>query len=1031
MARTFARRRGELSSYPDGMLEFVRDRRSSPVLVGRGVQLETLGAALADVLGDETRAVFIGGEAGIGKTRLVEEFAPRARQSGARVLVGQCLELGPEGLPYAPFVTALRGLVRDEGADAVTSLVPAGPMGRLLPDLAPSGRHDDREEPDERTRLYEHVLLLLEGLARQRPLTLIIEDAHWADRSTHELLVFLVHNLRAAPVLLLVTFRSDELHRKHPLRPLLSELDRVRAVERHELPRLEQREVAEQAAAILGGATDTALVDDLYARTEGNPLFVEALLDCPAPGACGMSDSLRDLLLRVVEELPEDTRHVLRLASTSGLHAPHAELAAVSDLSDTALAAALRPAVENQVLLLEGDGYRFRHALIREAVHEELLPGEHTRMHVRFAEAIEGERSSLPDVRRLVAVAHHWHAAHDIGCAVPAAWRAAREAARSYAHAERLGLLERVLELWDRLPGAADLIGVSHTGVLEEATDAAEKSGEVSRGVTYASAALDEIDRGPEPLRAASLLQSRGRMHRNLGREGSTEDFREAVRLTEGDTAGLARAKALGTLAQTLMTELADDEAAVLADEALQLARGASDLPAQVHNLNTLAVIQAHRGDKTGALEGFAQARRLAEGTGHSGSLVRLGVNESDVLEAFGDHERALEVARAGVSTAEAVGAGRTKGAFLAINIVDPLAALGRWEEAETTALSALALDPPPAYAAFLTRWRAELALARGDIEGADRLAAHARELGARSSHEAQLSQPLARVEADICTARRRPDDALDRVEDVMLDVRQARHGWRYRWPLLVAGARAGADALETATHLRDEAMAEHTETNLARLDRRAAEMTLVGPVDAAHQATFDAERGRARHRSIGAWERATEAWAALRQPYDRAYALFRLAEAGVGSGQGDPEAALREAHAIATQLGATLLLRDIDALGSRTRISLSSEGGGDVPAESVGRDDAAARSGVSSTEKSTGDRLGLTSREAEVLRLLAYGHSNRQIAGKLYISPKTASVHVSNILAKLGVSSRVEAAGVAHRLGLVETPTLAERHRQ
>src|SRR5258708_4032534 len=290
---------------PGGLRPLVRDsagtwdsfdmRTASPVLVGRAEQLAVLDAALAPARREGPSVVLIGGEAGVGKSRLVSEFTARARGAGARVLTGGCVELGTDGLPFAPVTAGLRGLVPQLGADSVAGL------------LAEFGATDgDAGESVAGVRLFEQMLALLEGLAESGPVVLLIEDAHWADRSTRDLLAFLVSRQQILDgVLIIVTYRSDEMHRTHPVRPLLAELGRLSWVERMELPRLDRRHAGELVARILGREPEPSLADDVYRRAEGNPLFVEELLcsDCHSGLAAGVPASLRDLLLVSVRRL--------------------------------------------------------------------------------------------------------------------------------------------------------------------------------------------------------------------------------------------------------------------------------------------------------------------------------------------------------------------------------------------------------------------------------------------------------------------------------------------------------------------------------------------------------------------------------------------------------------------------------------------------------------------------------------------------------------------------------------------------------
>ncbi len=347
------------------MLADVEPRVWSPVLVGRSDQLSALDTALAEAGRGRPSAVMVGGEAGVGKSRLVSEFAERSRGADARVLMGGCLELGAEGLPFAPFTFVLRGLVRDLGVAGVTELLPGGAsreLARLLPEFGEPAGPDDAGEA--RARLFEQMLLLLEHLAEADPVVLVIEDMHWADRSTRDLLAFLIRNQPTLDgVLIMVTYRSDDLHRTHPLRPLLAELDRIGWVTRMDLGRLTRQDTAQLVADIIGHEPGDDLLTAVYHRTEGNPLFVEALLGDGELGS-GLPESLHDLLVAGVRRLPEETQEVIRVASAGGERTSHGLLAAVTGLDGAALARALRPAVAANVLLTDPDGYVFRHALL-------------------------------------------------------------------------------------------------------------------------------------------------------------------------------------------------------------------------------------------------------------------------------------------------------------------------------------------------------------------------------------------------------------------------------------------------------------------------------------------------------------------------------------------------------------------------------------------------------------------------------------------------------------------------------------------
>lgn len=486
-----------------GPVEEVTGRMVSPVFAGRETELTMLANAFRQAASATPTAILIGGEAGAGKSRLVGEFAARMHESagspGVLVLSGGCLEMSAAGLPYAPFAAAVRQIACQLGTAKTAAVLPggaAGDLARLLPEFG-----EPSCEPAAATaqaRLFEQLLTLFQRLAQGVPLILVVEDAHWADRSTRDLLSFLVTNLRLARVLVIVTFRSDELHRTHPLRPLLAELSRASHVSRLDLPRLERAEVAAQIAGILGKTPEPAVVDAAYARTDGIPLFVEAMVSADGIVNCGIPESLRDLLLESVNRLPKDTQQILRVASASSSRIGRALLAAVTGFAEQPLCAALRPALAASILVSRGHDYEFRHSLIREAVHDDLLPGEHTEVHRLFAEALQRDPSLLPACRPSLQLSLHWRMAHDYERALLAAWRAAADAESSFAYAEQLQMLEQVLDLWDRVPNAQQQVGSDHARILERAAGAAYLAGESERGIKLARAALSELDPAPK-----------------------------------------------------------------------------------------------------------------------------------------------------------------------------------------------------------------------------------------------------------------------------------------------------------------------------------------------------------------------------------------------------------------------------------------------------------------------------------------------------------------------------------------------------
>jgi DNA-binding CsgD family transcriptional regulator/tetratricopeptide (TPR) repeat protein len=997
-------------------------RATSPVLVGRTEQLAALEGALGPSRRGGPSVILIGGEAGVGKSRLVSEFAARSRTAGARVLTGGCVELGPMGLPFAPFTAVLRELVRDLGAAGVAALLPGGvtrDFARLLPEFGPAD--SDADDIVARARLFEQVLALLERLADTGPVVLLIEDAHWADRSTRDLLAFLVGRQQILDgVLIIVTYRSDELHRTHPLRPLLAELARLSWVERMDLARLDRRHADELVTRILGREPEPSLADAVFLRADGNPLFVEELLcDCDNSVPSMLPESLRDLLLIAVRRLPEQTQEVLRAASAGGQRNGHALLAAVTGLPDDDLSRALRPAVEANVLTADADGYSFRHDLIREATLDDVLPGEHTRLHTRFAEALEADPGLVPPARAAMEQAYHWYAAHDTVRALVSSWHAAEEAGRALAHMEQLALLGRVLKLWDMVPDAEQRVGASHLSVLERAARAAGPAGEHERGAAFASAALDEVDPAAEPARAALLLEMRALQRRHSGNDGVLADLQTALDLVPPGVADAARARVLVTMA-SYAGQPYGPEALAAAQEALTLARQASDATTEAAALLELAALRSWAGDNRAAQKMLAQARAVAGRAGAYDSLLQAVIKESHVLEGMGEHERAAKVAQAGIASAQDYGLARSSGTFLAINVAESLFSLGRWDEAMDVIEHALALSPTQQdIRAALRQLAGEIALRRGDLAGAGELAATARAAFGLAGyrHPDQYQVPLARLDIELRLAEGKPAAALAAAADAVARLDLALDP-RYAWPLLAAAARAVTAAAGAAG--RDRALAGQAAELLARLRALAAQMPAHGPVQQADRLAFSAEAlraqeavrsapaapaveaGRAEQEIPAAWDAAAAAWERVGQPYPLAVALLRAAEAALAAGYRDGVAErLRRAAELADNLRARPLAVEIGVLARNARIR---------PA-----DRQVARGAAAATP------LGLTARELEVLRLVAHGQSNPEIAARLFISAKTVSVHVSNILAKVGVSSRGEAAAAAHRMHLFD----------
>ncbi|MEO3843993.1 AAA family ATPase [Streptomyces sp. B22F1] len=992
----------------------VRAVRLSPVLAGRTEELETLDAALARASAGEPQAFVVAGEAGVGKTRLVEEFLTAARAAGAVTAAGGCVELGADGLPFAPFTTALRALQRELGDEAIAAAVGGREeeLSRLLPDSSyapPAGAPP--HERDGRTRLFELTAQSLERLAADRTVVLALEDLHWSDRSTRELLSFLFRTMQATRLLVLATYRSDDIHRRHPLRPFLAELDRLRSVRRIELARLSRDEVAAQLTGIHGTVPAPTHADDIFRRSEGNPFFVEELSANPD---CSLSESLRDLLLVRVERLTEPAQRVVRVAAEAGSHAEHALLAAVSGEGEDALLESLREAVAHNVLVPDEDGesYRFRHALLREAVRDDLLPGERSRLNRRYAEVLQADPTLVRAEQRLTRIARHWHHGRDSTRALPAVLAAAVEARCRHAFAEQYELLKRAMELWDDVPreirarlrpadriedfetGAADT-PLTELDLLAETVVAARLADERERALALTRRALEAIDEAAEPLRAAWFWVQRHWLVEDLARGDGRAELDHALLLVRDLPPSRVPALVLTAAASwEMLHRPGRPEGLAAAELAVRTAAAASEENLELNAQVTLGIHLEDSGREEVGVGILREARDRARRSGDYTAAARAELNLAAALENLGRSREAAEVA-ADAARAAASRGRRDKVAFSLGNQVDSLVAMGRWDEAERVADRAERDAVVALTYGNLVQARARLALFRGDVARAEALLATARDRLGPQQTQPQMAIPLSTLTASVAAARGDLTGAREEAARTV-DAGLAPGVHRYAWLLLEVAAEAEGDGR------RVPAFARGTAAALARIRTAAAGLSCSAPVWAAHALLLRAQLARAAGDPDPApWAAAAAAFEPLDRPYELARVRHRWAEALLATGDREGAAPLlADAHAAAGALGAVPLRTAVTALASRARVSL---GGPDpAPADPV-------------------RALGLTSREQEVLRLVTAGRSNRQIAEELFISPKTASVHVSNLMAKLGVSARGEAAATAHRLRLFE----------
>ena len=986
-------------------------RVASPRFVGREQELGTLAEALARAEAGTSTAVIVGGESGVGKSRLVAELAAGAAARGVRVLSGDCVDLGDAELPYAPVVAALRSLARDlEGAELEDVLGPSvADLAPLLPELLTAGTAPAAGALGQ-ARLFEALLGVLRRVAERAPLVLVVEDLHWADRSTRELLAFLLRNARGERLLLIATFRTDELHRRHPLRPFLAEAERTLGVERLDVPRFTRDEIAAQLEGILDAAPEAALVDELFHRAEGNAFFTEELAAvAERDGSRRLPETVRDALMLRVEALSDTTQSVLRVAAAAGGHVGHDLLAAAAGIDDEALVAAVRQAVAHNVLLAEpgGEGYAFRHALMREAVYDDLLPGERAPLHAGLAAALEQDPSRSVSGRGVAAeLAFHWYAAHELRAALHASVRAGLDAERLPAYAEANAHFERAAELWGAVADHGPVEGLSLVDVTRRAAEAAHLSADSERSVGLARRALALVDAAVDPTTAALIEERLGRYLWVRGHAAEAlEAYRSAVQRLPEEPPSAERALVLGAEAHVLLLLNRMTEARPRAEQALRVARavGAREQEGQI--LATLGGLMSRDADPAAGIGPLREAMEIAEELGDLEQLMRGYVNLGHVLDLSGATAEAVDVALEGFERAS--GHHLVLGAWLlAAEAAGRLLRLGRWDEVEALfeRLAGAPLSGHPG--GSLLQSRAELATLRGDLDAAERDLGEADRM-LRDAIGSMWTAPVAVSRAELALRRGSPEQARAAVERE-LDGHGGEEDVFTMSPLLAIGARAEAEIAARARALGDGAGEQEAVARARDLAQRSERLVREGPpfVDAPlHRdvCVLEAERA-AGTADPDAWQRVAGRWDELERPYAAAYCWWRAADGALagGGGRGAAQPALRRAYATALRLAAAPLAADAESLARRARIDLTEAPPAEPPVPDA-------------------DTAGLTPRELDVLRLLAAGHTNREIGELLFISEKTASVHVSRILAKLDARGRVEAAGVAHRLGLLE----------
>jgi ATP/maltotriose-dependent transcriptional regulator MalT len=975
-------------------------------LIGRHDELEELvsllGVRTPDGAGTgsaPSRAVLLAGDAGVGKTRLLTELRDVAVGEGWHVVAGHCLDFGDSALPYLPF-SEVMGRLTSELPELIESITGERPVLRALQPgrRTMQGAEQDASATVGRADLFDAVLALFDAMAKVAPVLLVIEDAHWADTSTRDLLSFLFSRPSEGRVAIVASYRSDDLHRRHPLRRATAEWGRIPGITRMQLEPLPPRAVRSLVKQLHPAPLRESAVAGIVARAEGNAFFVEELV-----GAAGMSrgvpDDLAELLLVRLDRLSETAQQVVRTASVSGRRVSHALLSEVAGVHDGDLDQALREAVELNVLVpTSNDFYRFRHALLAEAVYDDLLPGERVRMHAAYVEALSSGRANGTAAE----LARHARAARDMATAVDASIRAGDEAMAVGGPDEAADHYQTALELLTD-PSARAGVPVDIGLLGSRAAHALTASGRPGRAISVLRELLDGLaDDWPVEQRGRLLIAMANAVMVDENRLDPLDFTNAALELVSDEPTPL-RALLLSVHARAHAFHDHVDQAREYGAEALTLAES-QDLPRIATDvLTTLAGLGAK--DPEDVRSGLEEAvRRATEAGVHNAELrsrYLLGRWHQDRAR-FGP---ATESFAKSAARAEEIGQPWAPYGFDSRLLQAQIATItGDFDEALRLA-DVSGQAPPAVPETLLAGIVVSVRAARGDQSAMDLVP----QLRPHWHKEGLIPITVGPALIELFAQAGNLDEVLaehDRVVEAMTVMWREFFHARVRLGAVALGGLAGGVS-SVATVERDRVVGEAArvlEGSRRTLALQAEESTHWGPEGMAWAARLSAEHLRFRWLAgvdspeesvlVEAWRNALTRFEDYGHVWEIARSQARLAAVLQAAGdQAEARALADRARVTARRLGAEPLLGELRALGGPGPRRASSSGPG---------------------------THALTTRESEILKLVADGRSNGEIGKQLFITTKTVSVHVSNILAKLGASGRTEAAAIARRTGLL-----------
>jgi DNA-binding CsgD family transcriptional regulator len=945
--------------------------------------------------------VVVTGEAGIGKTRLLDEFTETLAHDTVLHVHVNCSPGAARGLPFAAVREIVVSLRRVLGPrlDRI-AFVDSRALAARFTD---TGGSENRAATDPGTwvgsqvQLFDEVVGMVRAVARARRLVVMIEDVQWLDETSRDLIDYLARSLRDEQLMLLLTARTEDADYE-TCRRFVADLTGLRHGTRIELARLTSAQVAALVAELqrvgargaAGGSDAVIDVERVVALAEGIPLLVEEVLDAGDDDVGVLADALVGHRLA---RLSPAARTVVESAAVAVLGTSTGQLARAAPLPRDQFDAAFHEAVLGGVLVRRRERVEFRHALLREAALRRMLPNAEVAHHQGWSSVIG---DTPPDLASMVAAGHHRRGAGDLGGALTASYHAALISRRLSAYAEEKQLLLTTAELWASVPDAEDRTGTQLWTVLSDAAWATHEA------MTDLKDGQRLVDAAIEVLPAEASAQQRAMLTLLWHRLRVTES--PEVRLTVAEVLDVvadvpveppSQAAVLACLeAVDALVQVGDVvRAQTFADRAVRVAEAMTGTSILARALAPRAMVRARLGQYSDALDDARRAVVLAMRSGDLFTKVDTLSSLEHVEWLAGEDPVAVSLQLVELLGGDRPGPLRGRWGLAQTNRAEGLIEVGSWDHAQQVLDLVAAEDMPEFVSTLADRLAEHLSVwrdGRTRQRGEDPAAPHPGSMDDSTSPDELLAASY--TYADITSRCGNLVEARRHVRYVAGDDRIAgSHG--FVLPFLLVVARIEADLA-----WRGDDEPELGDWVVARIRHLLELVPAHNARDAAYVAHIHAELARRNRADTPArWMSVIEMWRQCSRPFLLGSALVRAGEAFRASGQvPEAAAALREAVSISEQLGARPLVEEALTVARRAHLRLLS---GVPPAVS---------------------ELGLTRREIDVLSLVAEGSSNSAIARTLVISPKTVSVHVSNILAKLGVGSRGEAAALAHRAGIM-----------